>query len=103
MDCESVQLEEAQHLNARYKHAGVTLWELWLRYYSLGGEASESAVAAQLRGELSLPGIQQQMLRIALTELSAEEMPAPGADINLFALGDMRSLGIAPDMPSRHR
>jgi hypothetical protein len=85
------------------RDAGVTLWELWLRYYSLGGEASESAVAAQLRGELSLPGIQQQILRIALTELSAEDAPDPGVDIDLFALGDMGSLGIAPDAPFRYR
>lgn len=103
MGCESVQQQEASHLNALLNQAGVTLWDLWLRYYSLGGEASEAAVAAQLRGELSLPGMQQQILRIALTELSAEESPDPDGGIDLFALGEMRSLRIAPDVPLRYR
>lgn len=78
MDIESVSQQEASHLNTLFNQEDATLWELWLRYYSLGGEASESDVAAQLRGELSLPGIQQQILRMALTELSAEEALDPG-------------------------
>ncbi|WP_200946090.1 hypothetical protein [Arthrobacter sp. Soil764] len=99
MDCESVQQQEIQRLNNRFHHAGVTLWELWLRYYSLGGEASEHAVAAHLRGELALSGLQQQVLHMALNELDADE--AATADIGPFAAAQMGPRGHDPAMARR--
>ncbi|TQJ33571.1 hypothetical protein FBY36_0786 [Arthrobacter sp. SLBN-122] len=78
VDCDITQELEARSLSARFKQAGCTVWELWLRYYSLGGEATEQAVAAQLRGELALPDLQQQVLGMALSELRADETAAIG-------------------------
>jgi hypothetical protein len=101
VDLRIVQQQEAQYLNIGFNHAGVTLWELWLRYYSLGGDASEPAVAAHLAGESALPGIQQQILHVALSELSAEATPQSGAGSDPFAAGQTRILGIAPEPPSR--
>jgi hypothetical protein len=76
MDCDITQQLDAHSLSARFNHAGCTVWELWLRYYSLGGEATEQAVAAQLRGELALPDLQQQVLGMALSELCADATAA---------------------------
>jgi hypothetical protein len=49
--------------------------ELWLRYFALGGEASEMEVDAYLNGALALPAIQHDMLAHAINERLDEIAP----------------------------
>ncbi len=56
--------------------------ELWLRYFALGGEASEMEVDAYLNGAMALPAFQHDMLAHAINERLDEIAPprAPYSD-----------------------
>jgi hypothetical protein len=54
------------------------LGELWLRYFALGGEASEMEVDAYLNAAIALPAIQHDMLAHAINE-RLDEMAPPRA------------------------
>lgn len=49
--------------------AGITVGELWVKYYALGGEVSEFEVHAYLGGLLVLPGGERNLLADAMNEL----------------------------------
>ncbi|MEG9249981.1 GAF domain-containing protein [Arthrobacter sp. Soc17.1.1.1] len=49
--------------------AGVTVSELWVRYYAVGGKVSEFEVQAYLGGLLVLPGSERNVLADAMNEL----------------------------------
>jgi non-ribosomal peptide synthetase component F len=69
-------------LSARFHHAyeasKLTVAELWLRYFALGGEASELEVDAYLNGAIALPALQHDMLAQAINE-RLDEMATPRA------------------------
>jgi hypothetical protein len=70
-----------EHLSARF-HAAfeaskLTVGELWLRYFALGGAASELEVDAYLNGAIALPAIQHDMLAHAINERLDEIAPPP--------------------------
>ncbi|MDT5077531.1 MAG: hypothetical protein QOJ80_2168 [Mycobacterium sp.] len=46
----------------------LTVGELWLRYFALGGEASVLEVDAYLNGAMALPTFQHDMLAHAINE-----------------------------------
>lgn len=49
--------------------------ELWMKYFSIGGEAGEYEVDAYLNGSFSLPALQRDILAHAANEL-IDELPA---------------------------
>jgi hypothetical protein len=51
-----------------YDATRLTVAELWLRFFALGGEASELEVDAYLNGAMSLPALQHDMLAQAINE-----------------------------------
>ncbi|UUV30374.1 serine/threonine-protein phosphatase [Amycolatopsis roodepoortensis] len=51
-----------------FARTGLTLEQLWLRYFALGGDVSEADLAAYLRGVLPLPSIQRDMVAHAVNE-----------------------------------
>lgn len=59
-------LENARHL------ADVSVSDLWLRYFRLGGMATLAAVSALLRGESSFSAGQYDVLAHALNERFVE-------------------------------
>jgi hypothetical protein len=60
--------EQRPTLQAAFEHTDLTLEELWLRYFALGGEADLVDVDAHLAGLLSLPTHQHDMLAHAINE-----------------------------------
>jgi hypothetical protein len=67
------------HLSAKfhdaYEASQLTVGELWLRYFALGGEASEMEVDAYLNGAIALPSFQHDMLAHAINERLDEISP----------------------------
>jgi hypothetical protein len=60
--------EQGSALREAFRHAGLTLEELWLRYFALGGEADLMTVDAHIAGLLPLPRIQYDILALAINE-----------------------------------
>ncbi|MDQ0210904.1 hypothetical protein [Arthrobacter bambusae] len=61
--------QQQRMLAAALKSARVSVGELWLKYFSLGGEVGEYEVEAYLQGLLSLPVLQRDLLAMAANEL----------------------------------
>ena len=66
--------EQRRRLRAAMKAADITAGELWLKYFSVSGDAGEYEVEAYLQGLLSLPPIQRDLLALAANEL-IDELP----------------------------
>jgi hypothetical protein len=56
----------------------LTVSELWLRYFSLGGEAGEMEVDAYLNGAIAMPALQHDVLAHAINE-RLDELEPPRA------------------------
>jgi serine phosphatase RsbU (regulator of sigma subunit) len=62
---------EEQHgsaLREAFRHSDLTLEELWMRYFALGGDADLVAVDAHLAGLVPLPRAQSDVLALAINE-----------------------------------
>jgi hypothetical protein len=53
--------EQRHALNVGYRRANLTLEQLWVRYFALGGDAGLVEVEAYLHGLMPLPGLQRDM------------------------------------------
>lgn len=62
--------------------ARIDAGSLWLKYFSLGGEAGEYEVEAYVQGLMSLPVLQRDLLAMAANEITnyAPEGRAPYDD-----------------------
>lgn len=60
--------EQRRRFEESLRHAGVSLEELWLRYFSLGGQAGQFEVEAYIHGAMALPALQRDVLAHALNE-----------------------------------
>ena len=93
-----------QHsLNARFQRAleaaDLTVDELWLRYFSMGGEAGRFEIDAYLNGAIALPPIQHDVVAHVINERLDELAPprAPYSDDFMEArLGDPNGGGDDP-------
>lgn len=70
--------EQRRRLRAALRAADITVSELWLKYFSLSGDAGEYEVEAYLQGLLSLPAVQRDLLAMAANEM-IDELPRPHA------------------------
>jgi hypothetical protein len=70
-------------LEAAREQAGLGHDDLWLRYFSLTGEAAPIEVEAYLQGMMPLPTLQEDILAQALRECLIEEPAAGEADDTL--------------------
>jgi hypothetical protein len=70
--------EQRRQLRVAIKAAGITVPELWLKYFGMSGDAGEYEVEAYLQGLLSLPPVQRDLLALAANEL-IDERPRPRA------------------------
>lgn len=64
--------------HAAYDASQLSVAELWLRYFAIGGAASEMEVDAYLNGAIALPAIQHDMLALAINE-RLDEITPPSA------------------------
>ena len=72
--------EHRRLLDVAYKRADLTLQELWVRYFGLGGDADLVEVEAYLHGLLSFAPLQRDMLAHAVNERFDEfKVPYTGA------------------------
>jgi hypothetical protein len=62
------QDEQLRILKVAYGRAGLTVDELWLRYFALGGDTGRVEVEAYLHGLMPLPALQRDMLAHAVNE-----------------------------------
>lgn len=68
---------ERQHsLSTAFQHARLSVDELWLRYFALGGEADPLDVHAYVRGHAELPATQHDVLAHAVNE-RLDELASP--------------------------
>jgi hypothetical protein len=74
--------EQRGKLNDALRAAGISVGELWLRYFSMSGSAGEYEVQAYAQGLISLPVAQRDLLAMAANELIDEkpQLRAPYAD-----------------------
>lgn len=97
--------QQQRLLRAALKAADINAGELWLKYFSIGGDAGEYEVEAYLQGLLSLPVTQRDLLAMAANEL-IDERPrshAPYSDELDAGTGPSpEEPGTAPEGPA-HR
>ncbi len=83
MGFDAVEPEQRRQLREALAQARIGVPELWMRYFSIGGEAGEYEVDAYLSGSLSLPPLQRDILAHAANELIDDlppRMRAPYSD-----------------------
>ena len=83
MGFDAVEPEQRRLLKQALDQARLGVPELWMKYFSIGGEAGEYEVDAYLSGSFSLPPLQRDILAHAANELIDELPPrlrAPYSD-----------------------
>lgn len=60
--------EQRRRFAESLRHADVSIEELWLRYFTLGGQAGQFEVEAYIHGAMTLPSLQRDILTHALNE-----------------------------------
>lgn len=60
--------EQRRQFAEALRHADVGIEELWLRYFTLGGQAGQFEVEAYIHGAMALPALQRDILAHALNE-----------------------------------
>ena len=69
MGFDAVEPEQRALLKRAMDQAGIGMPQLWMKFFSLGGDAGEYEVDAYLNGSLSLPPLQRDILAHAANEL----------------------------------
>lgn len=95
--------EQRRRLRAAMKAADITVGELWLKYFSVAGDAGEYEVEAYLQGLLSLPPLQRDLLALAANEL-IDELPRPHAPYSddLETSSEIPATDNEPSTPDSH-
>lgn len=88
--------EQARLLRQAIHRTGIAREQLWLHYFSLGGEAGGTEVDAYLHHSLSLPPFQRDLLAHAANELIART-PPPQAPYVSDLIDAAEPDGEAPD------
>ena len=60
--------EHQRQLTEAFAGAKLTVEELWLRYFALGGDAGKVEIEAYLSGLMPLPSLQHNILAHAINE-----------------------------------
>lgn len=68
--------EQRRGFKKSLRHADVSMEELWLRYFTLGGLAGQFEVEAYIHGAMALPSLQRDVLAHALNERLDEMLSA---------------------------
>ena len=96
MGFDPVEPEQRRRLRKALTQAGLEASQLWMKYFSIGGEAGEYEVDAYLNGSLSLPPLQRDILAHAANEMIDDLPPrlrAPYSDDGDLSGGDEDSSG----------
>ncbi|BBE21984.1 hypothetical protein MN0502_08670 [Arthrobacter sp. MN05-02] len=71
--------EQQRRTCAAFRSTSLSTYDLWLRYFSLGGNVGEEEIDAYLYSSLLLPPFERDMLALAVNEYIADLPPAPRA------------------------
>jgi hypothetical protein len=71
--------EDQRALRDAYVATRLTVEDLWLRYFALGGNAGKVEIEAYLSGLMPLPSLQHNILAHAINERLDELGPPPRA------------------------
>ncbi|MGQ1840139.1 hypothetical protein ACT4S2_17005 [Kocuria turfanensis] len=74
-DDEALVHEQARRLRVTMLAAGIDRPQLWLYYFSIGGDVSEFELDAYLHHSLALPRLQRDMLAQAANEILIDLAP----------------------------
>ncbi|WP_426226181.1 hypothetical protein [Pseudarthrobacter sp. DSP2-3-2b1] len=74
-----LEQEQSRLLRHAMTRSGITCGDLWLRYFSIGGNVGEYEVDAYMQSLLSLPPVQRDLIAHAANELIDEMAPPPHA------------------------
>lgn len=84
--------EQRRRFADALRYADVSIEELWLRYFTLGGQAGQFEVEAYIHGAMALPALQRDILAHALNErldeLHSDAPRAPYSNDDLDSPGD---------------
>lgn len=69
MDADGAGREQARLLRLAIRSAGLGLPQVWLHYFSIGGDAAEIEIDAFLHHALPLPPLERDVLAHAVNEL----------------------------------
>jgi hypothetical protein len=58
-----------------FQNSGLSVSQLWLRYFALGGDAGEMELDAYLNGAIALPPLQHDIVAHAINERLDEIAP----------------------------
>lgn len=74
--------EQRRKLKTAIEAADITVGDLWLYYFSIGGSVGEYEVEAYLQGMISIPGLERDLLAMAVNDqlLEGKSPRAPYAD-----------------------
>ena len=97
MEDESAGREQARLLRRAVEHAALGLQEVWMHYFSIGGNVGEMEVEAFLHHALPLPSLERDMLAHAVNEL-IDHRPVLYAPYS-FDLADAQELGQSEPTP----
>jgi hypothetical protein len=65
-------------LSHAFRHCELTVQELWLRYFALGGDAGPTEIDAYLNALMPMSEVQHNILALAVNE-RLKELPPPRA------------------------
>lgn len=98
MDFETEEREQRRLLGTAVQQSNIRVGDLWLYYFSIGGDAGEYEIDAYLHASYSLPALQRDLLAHAVNEMIDDIPPPPRAPYST----DMPSIHTNKDQP-RHR
>ncbi|GAA1751644.1 hypothetical protein [Kocuria aegyptia] len=75
MDDDAVGRRQAHLVREAIEAAGIEVGQLWMHYFSVGGEAGEMEIDAFLHHSLTLPVLQWDLLAHATNELLDQQRP----------------------------
>src|SRR4051794_40871732 len=79
MGSDNLEEEQRRRLREALQHARIGTADLWLHYFSIGGNVGEYETDAHLQGAFPLPELQRDLLAHAANELIDELPPPPRA------------------------
>jgi hypothetical protein len=77
MDDDAAGRQQAHLVRQALEAAGIEVGQLWVHYFSIGGDAGEMEVDAFLHHSLTLPVLQRDLLAHATNELLDQQRPQP--------------------------
>jgi hypothetical protein len=79
MGFDNLEEQQRRYLREALQHARIGTADLWLHYFSIGGNVGEYEIDAHLQGAFPLPELQRDLLAHAANELIDELPPPPRA------------------------